>query len=80
VLLEMQNIRRFHARGDLSWMDSCADPGNWMMNRIWPDRRGMATMVMPGASLAGSLFVRALPLARRLKRMASRAPVSLPEG
>lgn len=77
VLLEMENIRRFHARGDLSWMDSCADPGNWMMNRIWPDRRGMTTLVMPGGNVAGALFVRALPLARRLKRMAFGQPTPL---
>ncbi|MFL6574143.1 MAG: GNAT family N-acetyltransferase [Burkholderiales bacterium] len=77
VLLEMENIRRFHARGDLLWMDSCADPRNWMMNRIWPDRRGMTTLVMPGGNFAGPLFVRALPFARRLKRMALGQPTPL---
>lgn len=80
VLLEVENIRRFHARGDLQWMDSCADPGNPMMNRIWPDRRSMATLVMPGGNFAGSLFIRALPLMRRLKRMALRAPTALAQG
>jgi len=80
VLLEMENIRRFHARGDLQWMDSCADPGNWMMNRIWPDRRRIATLVVPGSNFAGPLFVRALPLARRLKRMAFGHPAPLAGG
>lgn len=80
VLLEMENIRRFHARGDLQWMDSCADPGNWMMNRIWPDRRRIATLVMPGSHFAGPLFVRALPLVRRLKRMALGAPAQPSRG
>ena len=80
VLLEMENIRRFHARGDLQWMDSCADPDNWMMNRIWPDRRTMATLVMPGGNFASSLFVRTLPFARRLKRMALRHPAPLAGG
>jgi len=74
VLLEMENIRRFQARGDLQWMDSCADPGNWMMNRIWPDRRRIATLVMPGSNFAGPLVVRALPFMRRLKHMALGAP------
>jgi CelD/BcsL family acetyltransferase involved in cellulose biosynthesis len=77
VLLEMQNIRRFRARGDLKWMDSCADPDNFMMNRIWPDRRRMAKVVTPVGSFAGPLFVRALPLMRRLKRMALAAPAAL---
>ena len=75
VLLEMENIRRFHARGDLQWMDSCADPANWMMNHIWPDRRRIATLVMPGGNFAGPLFVRTLPLMQRLKRMALGIPV-----
>jgi CelD/BcsL family acetyltransferase involved in cellulose biosynthesis len=69
VLLEMKNIRRFHERGDLQWMDSCADPDNLMMNRIWPDRRTMTTLVMSGGSFAGPLFIRTLPLMRSLKRM-----------
>ena len=80
VLLEMENIRRFHARGNLAWMDSCADPSNWMMNRIWPDRRRIATLVMPGSNIAGPLFVRALPFMRRLKRMALGAPAQTVEG
>ena len=80
VLLEMENIRRFHARGDLQWMDSCADPGNWMMNHIWPDRRRIATFVMPGSNFAGPLFVRAMPLMRRLKRMALGAPIQPARG
>ena len=80
VLLEMENIRRFLARGDLQWMDSCADPGNWMMNHIWPDRRRIATLVMPGSNFAGPLFIRALPLMRRLKRMALGAPVQPLQG
>jgi CelD/BcsL family acetyltransferase involved in cellulose biosynthesis len=80
VLLEMENIRRFHTRGDLQWMDSCADPANWMMNRIWPDRRRIATLVMPGSNFAGPLFVRALPLMRRLKRMGLGPPAQPVEG
>ena len=80
VLLEMENIRRFHARGDLQWMDSCADPGNWMMNHIWPDRRRITTLVMPGSNVAGALFVRALPLIRRLKRIALGAPAQPIQG
>ena len=80
VLLEMENIRCFHARGDLQWMDSCADPGNWMMNRIWPDRRRITTLVVPGSNFAGPLFVRALPLMRKLKRMALGAPAQPIQG
>ena len=73
-------LDEFHARGDLQWMDSCADPGNWMMNRIWPDRRRIATLVVPGGNFAGPLFIRALPLMRRLKRMALGTPAQPIQG
>ncbi|HKP13277.1 MAG TPA: GNAT family N-acetyltransferase, partial [Blastocatellia bacterium] len=35
VLLEIENLRRAHANEGLDWMDSCADPSNAMINRLW---------------------------------------------
>jgi hypothetical protein len=51
-----------------------------MMNRIWPDRRRIATLVVTGGNFAGPLFIRALPLMRRLKRMALGAPAQPSQG
>ena len=51
VQLERENVRVFaENRGEL-WQDSCADQENTMINRLWPDRRPLATVVLarPGA-------------------------------
>ena len=39
VQLEAENIDVFHAGRRERLMDSCADPDNEMINRLWPDRR-----------------------------------------
>lgn len=46
VLLERANVDVFHEQRDELWMDSCADPGNAMINRLWPDRRRITTLVV----------------------------------
>jgi hypothetical protein len=33
-------------------MDSCADPNNVMINRLWPDRRTLTSLVLPTSWLA----------------------------
>jgi CelD/BcsL family acetyltransferase involved in cellulose biosynthesis len=53
VQLELENVAAFHARPDLASMDSCAAPDNAMINRLWPDRRRIATILVPGAGAAG---------------------------
>lgn len=54
MLLELDNVERFHADPSLMWMDSCADPSNQMINRLWPDRRALTTMAL-GRGLRGTL-------------------------
>lgn len=66
TLLELENIRRFHARPDLQWMDSCAIPEHFMINRLWLDRRVIQTLLISSGRPFGSLVVSALPLARWL--------------
>jgi CelD/BcsL family acetyltransferase involved in cellulose biosynthesis len=48
--LELRLIDRFHADTGLSWMDSCADRGNELYPRLWPDRRELRTTVHPAPS------------------------------
>jgi CelD/BcsL family acetyltransferase involved in cellulose biosynthesis len=77
VLLELENIRRFHSRPDLQWMDSCADSEHFMANRLWPDRRTLITLITATRWTAGHLLVALLPMLRRLVRslrFASPAP------
>jgi len=68
ALLELENIRRFHARPGLQWMDSCADPEHFMANRLWLDRRTLVTMLTASGRTAGGFVVAALPLLRRVYR------------
>jgi CelD/BcsL family acetyltransferase involved in cellulose biosynthesis len=73
TLLELENIRRFHQRPALSWMDSCAAPDHFMINRLWLDRRALLTCVTATGRAPGDLVVSALPLARWLYRRVSPA-------
>ncbi len=53
VQLEIENVHAFHGRAELRWEDSCADPANTMINRLWPDRRRLTTLLVPGAGTRG---------------------------
>jgi CelD/BcsL family acetyltransferase involved in cellulose biosynthesis len=53
VQLELDNLQHFQDHAELAWMDSCADPANQMINRIWPDRRRLCTLLVPGGGLIG---------------------------
>jgi CelD/BcsL family acetyltransferase involved in cellulose biosynthesis len=64
VLLELENIRRFHAQPELRWMDSCAAADHFMVNRLWLDRRRMVTLLTAARRFPGDLLVSALPMLR----------------
>lgn len=53
VQLELDNVQVFHARPELRWMDSCADPNHPMIDRLWPDRRQLVSLLLAPRSLAG---------------------------
>jgi CelD/BcsL family acetyltransferase involved in cellulose biosynthesis len=53
VQLELDNVDVFHARPELRWMDSCADPDNEMINRLWPDRRSLETRLLARGGFVG---------------------------
>jgi hypothetical protein len=76
ALLEIENIHRFHARPELRWMDSCADPDHFMANRLWPDRRRLADLVSATGRAAGELMVSSLPLLHWMSRTLRRAPAA----
>jgi CelD/BcsL family acetyltransferase involved in cellulose biosynthesis len=71
TLLELENIRRFHARPQLRWMDSCAAADHFMVNRLFLDRRSIVTCVTATGRVPGDFVVSALPLARWLYRRLS---------
>jgi CelD/BcsL family acetyltransferase involved in cellulose biosynthesis len=68
VLLEIENISRFHAQRQVEWMDSCAVPEHPMINRLWPDRRAIKSVLIPTGKKAGDLVISALPFMRSLNR------------
>ena len=65
LLLEVENIRVFHA-STLEWMDSCAEPEHFMMNRLWLDRRPLVDLV--AATGRREFLMSSLSLLQRLWR------------
>jgi hypothetical protein len=72
VLLELENIRLVHARPEIRWMDSCADAAHAMLDRLWPDRRTIVSIVVGTGRGAGSLVVAGIPLLKWINRHALR--------
>lgn len=68
VLLELENIRQLQENPTAKWMDSCAIPDHFMINRLWTERRLMQNLVLSSGSIAGDLVVSLLPLLRFFKR------------
>lgn len=88
LLLAMDQLRAFHASGGLL-LDTCAEPGHPMAERLHPDRRRLVTLAVslrPGrgvgaAVVAGAPHVLAARdrLRRRLDRGAVRPPHRAPD-
>jgi CelD/BcsL family acetyltransferase involved in cellulose biosynthesis len=67
-LLEVENVRRLHQRTGIRWMDSCAASQHAMINRLWPGRRTMATVLFATGRGASDLLVSSMPLLRWARR------------
>ena len=80
-LLEIENVRRLHRRPEIRWMDSCADADHAMINRLWPGRRTMASVLFATGRPPGDLLVSLMPLLQWGRRMLTRwsRPGSGPE-
>jgi CelD/BcsL family acetyltransferase involved in cellulose biosynthesis len=55
VQLLILYLDHFHGRSELRLADSCAEPGNAMINRLWPDRRHLCIRAIPGSAIKGAL-------------------------
>ena len=51
--LMVESASEFHRRSDLQWVDSCSKPNSEPVERLWPDRRQLATVLVPGAGVKG---------------------------
>jgi hypothetical protein len=67
VLLEVDMVERFHD-STLRRLDSCADPDNEMINRLWPDRRAIVTLVFVVGGSRGRLAERGLRTMQALRQ------------
>lgn len=68
TLLELENIRRLHARTSIVWMDSLAVPNHALINRVWLDRATIATMLVAPGGVLAELWLSVLPMMRWLRR------------
>ena len=41
------NGSEFHRRPELEWVDSCSKPNSDSLERLWPDRRELTTVLVP---------------------------------
>ena len=67
--LEIDNVSWFHVRTDAAWMDSCADPENAMINRLWPDTRTVEALLLPASPLRGRLVASGVAAAAALRSL-----------
>jgi CelD/BcsL family acetyltransferase involved in cellulose biosynthesis len=67
IQLEIAMLKFFHEESETLFMDSCADPNNAMINRLWPDRRTLSTFVLPAHGVRGRAARTALEAARSLR-------------
>jgi hypothetical protein len=68
VLLELENIRRLHMDPEVEWMDSCAIPDHPMIDRLWPDRRRIVSLLLPTGKRSAALVISGLPFMRKVNR------------
>jgi CelD/BcsL family acetyltransferase involved in cellulose biosynthesis len=67
ILLELEMLKFFHDESEANLMDSCADTNNAMINRLWPDRRSLATYALPVSGIRGHAARPALVSAKSLR-------------
>lgn len=67
AMLEADNVRQVDAHPALQWMDSFTEGNVLAVERLWPDRRVMQTLVA-GVGAWGRLAAAALPWLRWIKR------------
>ena len=70
--LERETVDLFHGRTNLDSMDSCANPNNQMINRLWPDRRPITTIVVPSSGPRGRATLQATAASSSLRNLVRR--------
>jgi len=63
AMLELDSIRQLQSLPGVRWMDSCAAPDNFLVNRISNDRKTIQSLTI-GSGTLGDLVISGLPLLR----------------
>jgi CelD/BcsL family acetyltransferase involved in cellulose biosynthesis len=71
VLLQAEQLSIFHGRAEAEMLDSCADANNAVINRLFPDRRPIASLVLPAEGSLGLLSDPVLRAARAVRERRS---------
>ena len=71
--LELRVIDRFHEDPGMRWLDSCAQPGSQVFERLWPDRRRLVTVACTGGGAGARALRAALSGAAALRRQRERS-------
>jgi CelD/BcsL family acetyltransferase involved in cellulose biosynthesis len=72
--LVLDHVPWFHREGRVAWMDSCVQPGNELVNRLWPDRRRVVTLALPAKSPTGRMARSVITRAVRMRHGRDGAP------
>ncbi|MGH2965715.1 MAG: GNAT family N-acetyltransferase [Solirubrobacterales bacterium] len=67
ALLVLDHVSWFDGQENVSWMDSCVQPGNELISRLWPGSRGIVTLAIPAESAGGRMARAAIAGAVRLR-------------
>ena len=68
VQLELENLRRLHETPKIEWMDSCAVPKHFMINRLWKERRTIQHVRVSTGGWLGNLEIGVRTLLRSIRR------------
>jgi CelD/BcsL family acetyltransferase involved in cellulose biosynthesis len=66
--LVLDHVQWFHRDAGAAWMDSCVQPDNKLVNRLWPDRRRIVTLALTAKSATGRMARSAITRAVRLRQ------------
>jgi CelD/BcsL family acetyltransferase involved in cellulose biosynthesis len=65
--LMAETASEFHRRKELEWVDSCSKPRYEPIERLWPDRRELTTILVPGAGARGGAVSVEAKIAAKLR-------------
>ena len=62
-----ETATEFHRRPELEWVDSCSKPKSEPIERLWPGRRELTTILVPGAGAKGGVMSVETKIAAKLR-------------